>query len=211
MKKQISDIHSSRLQRIKLKLMKYDLEVVHCPGKDMHIADALSRACDNIEIESNTDNSLNEIIHSLNISDNRRVEFEKETEKDVVLRELKNVCKLGWPKNKSKVNETIKFYWSKQNNIFLENNLLFFDNRIMVPSSMRIKMLNLIHESHFGINKTVKRAKSLLYWPNMAQDIENVIVKCKICEKFQANNAKEKLISHELPDFPYIKKLLQIY
>lgn len=205
MKKQISDIHSSRLQRIKLKLMKYDLEVVHCPGKDMHIADALSRACDNIEIEQNTDSSLNEIIHSLDISDNRQVEFEKETENDVVLRELKNVCKIGWPKNKSKVNEIIKFYWSKQNNILLENNLLFFDNRIMVPSSMRIKMLNLIHESHFGINKTVKRAKSLLYWPNMAQDIENVIVRCKICEKFQANNAKEKLISHEIPDLPFQK------
>lgn len=205
MKKPISDIPSARLQRIKLKLMKYKLEVVHSPGKDMHIADALSRACNNIEIENHTDNSLNEIIHTLNISDVRKMEFEKETENDVVLRELRNVCKMGWPNNKNKVNETIKFYWSKQNNIFLENNLLFYDNRIMVPSSMRIKMINLVHESHFGINKSVKRAKSLMYWPNMSQDIENVIVKCKICEKFQANNAKEKLISHELPDLPFQK------
>lgn len=70
---------------------------------------------------------------------------------------------------------------------------------------MRNKMIGLVHESHFCINKTIKRAKSLLYWPNMAQEIENVVNKCKICEKFQANNCKEMLFNHEIPGLPFQK------
>ena len=45
MKKDINKIPSSRLQRIKLKLFKYNIEVIYKPGKTLLIADALSRAC----------------------------------------------------------------------------------------------------------------------------------------------------------------------
>ncbi|KAK9695989.1 Integrase zinc binding domain [Popillia japonica] len=66
-------------------------------------------------------------------------------------------------------------------------------------------MLKLMHESHMGITKTIKRAKCNLYWPNMAQDIENEIRKCKICEKFQRRNIKEPMKPHKIPGLPFEK------
>lgn len=75
----------------------------------------------------------------------------------------------------------------------------------MVPVNLRNKMLNKLHESHFGITKTISRAKSLFYWPNMEQDIENTVIKCRICEKFRNNNIKEPMIAQEIPDLPFQK------
>lgn len=79
------------------------------------------------------------------------------------------------------------------------------DENIFVPIHMRSSMLKLLHESHFGITKTKKRAKSLFYWPSMSSDIDNLIASCKVCAKFQNSNWKEPLIPHEVPNFPFEK------
>jgi len=34
-----------RVQRFKLRLMRYDFEIFHTPGSKMYLADALSRPC----------------------------------------------------------------------------------------------------------------------------------------------------------------------
>lgn len=44
MKKNLADIASTRLQRLKFKLLKYDLVVDYMPGKYLYVTDALSRA-----------------------------------------------------------------------------------------------------------------------------------------------------------------------
>jgi len=61
--KKISEIPSTRLQRIRIKLLKYQIEISFKPGKEMHIADLLSRSFIN---ETNTDDTwLQEVVHSI--------------------------------------------------------------------------------------------------------------------------------------------------
>ena len=52
-KKDLSQIHSSRLLRMRLKLIKYQINIVYVPGKQMHIADLLSRSFseENVDFE----------------------------------------------------------------------------------------------------------------------------------------------------------------
>lgn len=68
MKKELSTIPSTRLQRMKIRLMKYKLQLMHVPGKEMYIADLLSRYHDSkttiTEIED-----VNDMVHSLNVSE----------------------------------------------------------------------------------------------------------------------------------------------
>jgi hypothetical protein len=58
------------------------------------------------------------------------------------------------------------------------------------------KKLYLLHESDQGITKTKLRAKKLIFWPNVNNQIEQFISKCNICAKFQPNNKKQELIPH---------------
>ena len=75
----------------------------------------------------------------------------------------------------------------------------------MVPPTLRPLILNMLHESHMGINKTCKRAREMFYWPLMNSDIEEVIQNCLTCSTFSNSNAKEPMIPHAIPSLPFNK------
>ncbi|XP_035229187.1 uncharacterized protein K02A2.6-like [Stegodyphus dumicola] len=66
-------------------------------------------------------------------------------------------------------------------------------------------MLTLLHEAHCGIEKSKARARQVLFWPGINSDIENMISKCLICDRFRPQTVKEPLVSHEIPSLPYEK------
>lgn len=167
-KKEIHKIPSSKLQSIRIKLLNFDIQLEYAPGKTIHIADYLSRYFMKSEKEEET--TLNENVLSINVSDGKKLEFQKETQNDSTLKILKEYCLNGWPTNKSKCEENAKFFYKIRNDIFLEDDILFFNEQIIIPTKMRKNVLEQLHEPHFGINKTKKRAKSTVYWPGMNVD-----------------------------------------
>jgi len=124
---------------------------------------------------------------------------------DVELVKLKEFCFKGWPQDISKVPQVVQKYYKFKNNIHLYNDILFFDDRIIVPLSMRNEMLSQLHANHFGIIKTQQRAKTILFWPGINEEIKKYVSTCKKCMKYQSNNVKEPLILRELPDLPFQK------
>lgn len=64
-------------------------------------------------------------------------------------------------------------------------------------------MLNQLHKTHFGIEKTKNRARKLMYWSGLSVDIEKFIAKCSVCTKYSSNKVKEPLICHEVPNLPF--------
>nr|XP_018905063.1 PREDICTED: uncharacterized protein K02A2.6-like [Bemisia tabaci] len=156
MKKDIIRIPSIRLQRIRLKLTIYDMDVRFLQGSKMHIADALSRACSTRSPHIDTDPSLNEIVHSLNVSDDLRIQLQNESDKDPALKisiSLKILIINGWPSSETKVPIPLKLFYQYRNVLSIEESLIFLDNRLVVPESMRKTILEKLHESHVGITK----------------------------------------------------------
>ena len=83
--------------------------------------------------------------------------------------------------------------------------LVFKSQKLIIPTSMRSEMLNLIHESHFGMTKCKARARTVIYWPGMSADIERLISKCDICLTYRSVNPKEPMQSHPTPARPWQK------
>ncbi|XP_030745261.1 uncharacterized protein K02A2.6-like [Sitophilus oryzae] len=204
MKKGVADVSSPRLQRIKVKLLKYDIDVQYLPGKDMLIADLLSR--NYIKDDIGSDNTfLTEIVHSVNVTDDKLKVFQSETSKDFELKLLKEICLKGWPKTITKTPSPIRKYYNYKTDIYTSNDIMFLGDRIIVPETLRTDMLTQLHANHYGITKTQKRAKSLLYWPGINEDIKEFIKKCKKCEVYQKSNIKEPMILRKIPDLPFQK------
>lgn len=204
LKKDIHKIPSAKLQRMRLKLLNYDIELEYAPGKTIQLADYLSRYTRNTD-EKEEDKTMTEAILTINVSDERKIELQKETENDETLKLIRDFCINGWPNNKANCPVPLRYYYKYRNDIILEDGLLFFNMRIIIPKTMRKRILEQLHEPHFGINKTLNRAKSSVFWPSICNEIENLVSNCHICQLNAPMNQKEPLIPHEIPDEPYKK------
>lgn len=101
-KKGINQI-SVRLQKMRLRLLKYDITVEYLKGSKMYIADYLSRSyIKQAEKESN-DFVVHTLKREISISKQKWEEIKKETEKDENLKEVLKHCKFGWPECKKKL------------------------------------------------------------------------------------------------------------
>jgi len=146
----------------------------------MHIADYLS--IDYIFKNIKYDISINDVVHSFNsekiqFSDEKLLQFQKETINHPCLKKVRLYYNNNWPSDKTKLplkRELYKF-WKFRNDITVSNNLIYLNDRFIVPFKLRAFILELLHETHIGMTKTVKRARYYYYWPNMATDIENFI------------------------------------
>ena len=198
-----------RLQRLMLKLQPYDLRINYVPGKYMYMADTLSRVYLEVEASNTLDEELNHVIHSLftslPITATRLDEFRLETENDSTLTIVKSLCQSGWPKSAKNVPFLARKFWNIRDDLHVCDGIVLKNECIVVPSSLQKRMLDLIHESHLGIEKCTTRARPLLYWPRMTLDVEDIVSDCVVCCKYKKAQQKEPMIPHEIPPERFLK------
>ena len=76
------------------------------------------------------------------------------------------------------------------------------NEQIVIPSSLRNYILQKLHTSHRGVEKSIARARKTIYWPEMTSNIKEKILKCNKCLKYRNHNQKQPLVQHEIPDLP---------
>ena len=140
-----------RLQRMLLTLQKYPLNVHFKPGKEMYVADTLSRAylTDGNCVTSEDRFHVNMI--EVSMSENKLSEIRSKTESDSELCKLKQTVLEGWPDTRNEVPEEIQKYWNIRDEITIAEDILFKAAKVIIPAEMRQEMLRQIHSAHFGI------------------------------------------------------------
>ena len=187
-----------RLQRILLRMQKYDYSLEYRPGKELFLPDMLSRAPLSETADDNMEEDIALHVHlltsSLPVSKSKLEEIKDATADDQSLRELKETIKSGWPETKAQAPASIRVYWDVRSELSELDGIILKSERILVPSSMRKEMLERIHQDHMGIEKSKRRARDVLYWPGMNSQISDKIAKCSICLEHQKQNTKEPMI-----------------
>lgn len=129
------------------------------------------------------------------ISDTKFNLTKSETEKDIELQCIKNYVINGCPSDKNKVREPALY----RDQIVDNDGVLYKGNEIIIPQSSRTDILNRLHYNHMGINKTVERARDIVFWPGITKHIEDVVSNCPTCLTFQ----KETLIPQKMGTRPW--------
>lgn len=75
--------------------------------------------------------------------------------------------------------------------------------RIVIPHDLRTKLLQILHVGHTGVEKTLRRALDIVFWPGLTKDIKDLILNCNICLEFRNSNPREPLQTHEVPSYPW--------
>ena len=116
------------------------------------------------------------------------------TESDNTLQKLKSIIRSGID-----LSEDVQSYWNFRNELSEAEGIILKGEKIVIPTSLRKDMLTRIHRGHLGIVKCTQRVREAIYWPG---DIEEMVGKCEICQRYRESNSKEPLISEPIPDKP---------
>ena len=191
-----------RLQRMLLRLQPYDVKFRYRPGKQVPIADALSRLSPDEKLPI-TD--LNVQIHDvcLQFSNEYLQRIRVETTKDPELILLMRFVKGGWPSTIKRVPSPLRPYWSYRDEISAEDDVLLKGHRIIVPASLQSDVLSKLHAGHQGSVKTKLRARTSVFWSNLNKDIDEVIQACNTCQEFLPQQPRETMIPSDLPPRPW--------
>ena len=92
----------------------------------------------------------------------------------------------------------------------MQQGLLMKGNRLVIPVSMRLDVLDKLHEGHQGITKCRERAKTSVWWPGLSKQLEELVNNCYTCIKERVNRP-EPVIPSELPDRPWQKLAADLF
>ena len=190
-----------RLQRMLLRIQPYELHIKYRPGKELLLADALSR----LNPKPSETIQLDKTIHSVKWSQDKLQELRFHTQQDNELGPLCQVVTNGWPEYVHDLPKCVRNYWSVKDSITVEDGLLMKGVRVIIPKHLQRDILNRLHTSHLGIEKTRLRARTCVYWKGIDKDIEDIINSCDICLEVSRSEQKQSLIPHDLPSAPWQK------
>ncbi|KAJ8023221.1 hypothetical protein HOLleu_35558 [Holothuria leucospilota] len=72
-------------------------------------------------------------------------------------------------------------------------------------------MLRRIHTGHLGIEKCKKRAREVIYWPRIDQDIKNLVEVCSTCLTYRSKQQQEPLEPHSDIEQPWVKVGIDLF
>lgn len=187
-----------------LQLQQYMFTLTYKPGKEMTLADTLSRTyLDHDSTSGNLNEDLvgavNSVINNLAISDPKLEAICLACASDHTMIKLQDTITSGWPENQSEIPQELRPYWNFCEELSETRGIILKGEKVVVPHSLRKEMLDKIHTAHLGIVKSKKCAKDVLFWPGIGRDIENRITNCETCLQYQASNTKESMMSDDPP------------
>ena len=182
-----------RLQSMILKTQEYDFQIIYKSGKDIPLADALSRAplsekCEEVfSVNNLCDTSLKP--HRLN-------EIRQATQEDQILQLLKETIMKGWPTHKAQLPVSLTQYFNYRDELTVQDGIILRGERIVIPSSLRHEMKIKVHAGHSGMNSCLRRARELVYWPGMSSEIRSFVESCDVCSSLPYSKTTSRTIVH---------------
>ncbi|XP_020913141.1 uncharacterized protein K02A2.6 [Exaiptasia diaphana] len=198
-----------RLQRMKMRLMRFNYSILYVPGKLLYTADTLSRSPidepqeDDYTLSNEVEKFVISVIQSIPATDTRLEQIRQHQQEDDVCQTVIKYVKDGWP-DQDKLKGILKLYWPHRSTLTVEGGMLLNGIRIVIPPTLRQDILSHIHDGHQGITKCRRRAIHSVWWPGISSNIKELIDNCSVCSKNRKNHP-EPLIPTAMPARPWQK------
>ncbi|PIK52013.1 hypothetical protein BSL78_11086 [Apostichopus japonicus] len=189
-----------RLQRMLIRLQGYNFSIKHRPGQDNLLADSLSRLpsiCNKQAID------LDLRVDFIQFSSKKQDELKQQTKQDTMLSALVEVIITGWPDSIKEVQPDLRQFWSYRDELTVCDGVILKGFQVVIPKQMQAGILQKLHTSHLGQQKTKLLARECVYWNNINKDIERMVQSCPACQQQQPAQPAEPLLPHEIPTKPW--------
>lgn len=183
------------VERWVLRLQSFTYDVKYRKGS-ANIADSFSRLTDHHAVEqAYTENDEKFLILAILESTAIDIsEIESATINDRELTLVREALRSGiW-------NETeIKPFEAFQNELGFVGELVVRGNKMVIPTSLRKRFLQLGHEGHPGESAMKRRLRDRVWWPGMDRDISKLVAVCEGCRLVGLPQKPEPMRCRPLP------------
>jgi hypothetical protein len=90
---------------------------------------------------------------------------------DPVMVKLMEVVLRGFPQSSYDVDEELKQYHKLRHDLHVAEELVCYEDRIVIPAKMRPQVLETIHAAHQGVSGMISRVEDTVFWPGISTDI----------------------------------------
>ncbi len=215
-------LHSAprRLQKMLMRLQRYNITVVYKKGSSLVLADTLSRAH---LTATNDSTQTNFEVFRLAVEDcppdysritpRTLAQVKQHTAASPDLLELCSVIAKGWPDLKSQLSIPLHPYWTFRDEMTVHDGVVYKGQQVLIPPSLVNDMLEKVHAAHLGAESNFRMCKDALFWPGMRADIREMCYSCGKCAQFKAQNQKEPMQSQPIPRYPwqYVSQDLAVF
>ena len=88
--------------------------------------------------------------------------------------------------------------------LYIEDDVIFFGSRVVIPTAQQRRLLSELHYTHIGIVKMKNTARKYFFWPGITKDIEVIASKCEGCRKF-----RKKPVPTALCPWPFARRVME--
>ncbi|KAF0297403.1 uncharacterized protein FJT64_005105 [Amphibalanus amphitrite] len=114
-------------------------------------------------------------------------------ERDPEHRALSEVILAGFPENRHEAPPAVRAYWGVRHQLAIDDGLVVYGARLVVPSALRRGVLEKLHASHQGVDRTKRRARLSVYWPGIDKQIADTVAACAQCRQRLPSHAREPM------------------
>lgn len=202
-KRDLPKVTNNRLVRWALYLNEYNYKVEYQKGSDNQCADAMSRLPLPVTTQASKEKDYIKAIYEEKVEDLALTmkSLQQATTKDEILSKVKGFVDNGWPYHMD--NDKLKPYFDKRDEISVEDGIVLWSGRMVIPATLRKKMLSALHEGHPGIASMRSLARFYAWWPGMDHDIDTWVKGCYACQANRGQEAEVPLYSWNIPEKPW--------
>ena len=119
---------------------------------------------------------------------------------DQILGKVLLLTQKGWP---TKVNDDLKPYWIRRDEITIESGCLLWGVRVLVPKKLQGRVLEELHKGHPGASRMKSLARGYLWWPGLDTELEHLAKSCIPCQEVKLTPPAAPLHPWVWPSLPW--------
>jgi len=155
-------------------MQAYKYTVSYQPGCN-NAADILSRSPINTT-ETSHDHYIQMITSHVAPKGVSIAEITKESQSDPIISNvIKTVQSNRWNKN-------LQPYHQFRHDLSTYNGILLKGHQLVIPETLRNRILNTVHQQHLGTVKTKALLREKVWWPGMAKAVDQLVSSCHTCQ-----------------------------
>ena len=126
----------------------------------------------------------------------------QETQNDASMRALLETVHAGFPDDARHLPHAA-LYWRYRDALYELEGVIMYQDRVVVPPALRQHVLDNLHAAHQGTASMECRARAIVLWPGMTEDIHRVRAACQDCIKNAPSQAPLPSVPATPPSTPF--------